>query len=88
MADKSELEIAHYSDYTEKAPIFTGLEGFVFQQFISERIQQGDNGEAIRMLDETDVAPSKSLADALSSMIDGNAEFTLLDEQKVIYEHA
>lgn len=86
MADKSELEIAHYSDYTEKAPIFTGLEGFVFQQFISERIQQGDNGEAIRMLDETDVAPSKSLADALSSMIDGNAEFTLLDEQKVIYE--
>lgn len=86
MADKSELEIAHYSDYTEKAPIFTGLEGFVFQQFISERIQQGDNGEAIRMLDETDVAPSKSLADALSAMIDGNAEFTLLDEQKVIYE--
>ena len=86
MADKSELEIAHYSAYTEKAPIFTGLEGFVFQQFISERIQGGDNGEAINMLDESEVAPSKSLADALRAMIDGNAEFTLLDEQKVIYE--
>ena len=86
MADKSELEITHYSAYTEKAPIFTGLEGFAFQQFISERIQGGDNGEAINMLDESEVAPSKSLADALRAMIDGNAEFTLLDEQKVIYE--
>ena len=86
MADKSELEIAHYSAYTEKAPIFTGLEGFAFQQFINERIQGGDNGEAINMLDESEVAPSKSLADALRAMIDGNAEFTLLDEQKVIYE--
>jgi DUF2075 family protein len=86
MADKSELEIAHYSNYTERAPIFTGLEGFAFQQFISDRIQQGDNGETIRMLEESDVAPSKSLADALSKMIEGNTEFTLLDEQKVTYE--
>ena len=86
MADKSELEIAHYSYYTERAPIFTGLDGFAFQQFISNRIQQGDNAEAIRMLEESDVAPSKSLADALRAMIEGNAEFTLLDEQKVIYE--
>ena len=58
MADKSELEIAHYSAYTEKAPIFTGLEGFAFQQFINERIQGGDNGEAINMLDESEVAPT------------------------------
>lgn len=34
MADKSELEIQHYADYTNKAPIFTGLEGYEFQQFI------------------------------------------------------
>ena len=86
MADKSELEREHYSIYTERAPIFTGLEGFAFQQYIVDRIQQGDNGEAIRMLEESDVAPSKSLADALRAMIEGNAEFTLLDEQKVTYE--
>ena len=87
MADKSELEREHYSIYTERAPIFTGLEGFAFQQYIVDRIQQGDNGETVRMLEESDVAPSKSLADALRAMIEGNAEFTLLDEQKVIYEH-
>lgn len=86
MADKSELEIQHYADYTNKAPIFTGLEGYEFQQFIHYRIQEGDRGETIQMLNQSDVAPSKSLADALSAMIDGNAEFTLLDEQKVIYE--
>jgi len=86
MADKSELEIVHYSNYTERAPIFTGLEGFAFQQYIVDKIQQGDNGETIRMLEESDVAPSKSLADALRAMIEGNTEFTLLDEQKVIYE--
>ena len=86
MADKSELEREHYSIYTERAPIFTGLEGFAFQQYIVDRIQQGDNGETVRMLEESDVAPSKSLADALRAMIEGNAEFTLLDEQKVTYE--
>ena len=86
MADKSELESAHYASYTLKAPIFTGLEGFQLQQFIHNKIRQGDGGESIRMLDESEVAPSKSLADALSAMIAGNAEFTLLDEQKVIYE--
>jgi DUF2075 family protein len=86
MADKAELEIAHYASYTQKAPIFTGLEGFQLQQFIHQKIREGDGGESIRMLDESDVAPSKSLADALNAMIAGNAEFTLLDEQKVIYE--
>ena len=32
--------------------------------------------------------PSKQLADALSSMLKGNKEFILLDDQKVVYETA
>ena len=32
------------------------------------------------------IRPSKSLQDCISSMLDGNQEFTMLDTQKVVYE--
>ena len=32
------------------------------------------------------IRPSKSLQDCISSMLDGNQEFTMLDTQKVGYE--
>ena len=34
------------------------------------------------------IKPSKSLADSLSSMIKGNEEFILIDDQKIVYETA
>ena len=34
------------------------------------------------------ISPSKSLADALVSLLDGNPEFTMIDEQKHVYETA
>lgn len=32
--------------------------------------------------------PSKALADSLAGMLKGNREFTLIDEQKIVYEAA
>ena len=34
------------------------------------------------------IKPSKNLADALASMLDGNPEFLMIDEQKLVYETA
>lgn len=37
-------------------------------------------------IDSGKIKPSKSLQDAIKSMIEGNQEFIMLDEQKVVYE--
>ena len=34
------------------------------------------------------IRPSKNLADNLSSMLKGNDEFIMIDDQKVVYENA
>ena len=40
------------------------------------------------MIDKGKLRPSKQLAEALSSMLHGNQEFVLLDDQKIVYETA
>lgn len=40
------------------------------------------------MIENGKIRPSKSLQDALSSMLQGNQEFIMIDEQKLVYEIA
>ncbi len=45
-----------------------------------------DSGALIELMDNGKLRPSKALADVIKSILDGNEEFTLIDEQKVAYE--
>ncbi len=60
----------------------------MFRGYICSKFRNGDSGSALEKLEHSDIKPSKSLADAVKGMLDGNDEFTLLDDQKVIYEKA
>ena len=51
-------------------------------------MRDGDQGELIYRVDGGKIKPSKSLADALSGMMQGNREFLLIDDQKLVYETA
>ena len=75
-----------YSEYIRRAPVFTKHEGSDLRSFLERFIRRGDNGETIFILDRGRLKPSKSLQDALASMMAGNREFTLLDTQKVVHE--
>jgi hypothetical protein len=86
MASRGDLCDIHYERYTSQAPIFTGTEGYQLQQFILSKISNGDNCNAINLLKHSEISPSKSLADALKSMLEEKDEFILLDEQKVVFE--
>ena len=44
--------------------------------------------DVLEKLDSSTLAPSKSLINSLKSMLEGNEEFVLLDEQKVVLEKA
>ncbi|KUO60378.1 AAA family ATPase [bacterium BRH_c32] len=76
-----------YSYYIEKAPLFLKDDAIKLIQFISGYIQQGDNNEIIYRIDEGKIRPSKTMADAINSLLQGNEEFIMIDDQKVVYEN-
>lgn len=77
-----------YSEYIEKAPLFDGKGTLKLRDFIKKHVKYGDDKETLYMIESGKIKPSKSLQEALSKMIAGNEEFIMIDEQKVIYEHA
>lgn len=78
----------HYEEYISQAPIFLKRDAAKLQNFIKERIKYGTKDSIVWMIENGKLKPSKQLADALSSMLRGNREFILLDDQKVVYETA
>lgn len=80
------LEQNQYKEYVEEAPIFARGEVPKLREFIKKSVCKGDEGKLIYEIDNGRIKPSKSLQDSIKSMIEGNQEFIMLDEQKVVYE--
>lgn len=77
-----------YSEYIDKAPLFLKTDAGKLQNFIKKHIKYGSKEDIVWFIDKGKLRPSKQLADALTSMLQGNKEFILLDEQKIVYETA
>lgn len=75
-----------YSTYLNDAPAFTKGDVKKLRDYIKNAISQGDNGEILYEIDNGRIKPSKSLQDAIVSMLECNPEFNLIDDQKVIFE--
>ena len=78
----------NYKYYLEKAPAFIKGDVEKLRDFINKYIQYGDDKETLYMIENGKIRPSKSLQDALSSMLNGNEEFIMIDDQKIVYETA
>lgn len=78
----------NYKYYLEKAPAFIKGDVEKLRDFISKYIKYGDDKETLYMIENGKIRPSKSLQDALSSMLKGNEEFVMIDDQKLVYETA
>ncbi len=78
-----------YKEYTEKAPVFFKSDCEKLQSFITRFVKYGDNKESLYSIENGKIRPSKALADSLASMLKKNKkEFTLIDDQKIVYEKA
>ena len=77
-----------YKYYLEKAPVFIKGDVEKLRDFINKYIKYGDDKETLYMIENGKIRPSKSLQDALSSMLQGNEEFIMIDDQKIVYETA
>jgi len=78
-----------YKEYTEKAPVFFKADCEKLQSFIKKFVKYGDNKESLYLIENGKIRPSKSLANSLALMLKRNKkEFTLIDDQKIVYERA
>jgi DUF2075 family protein len=77
-----------YQEYIDKAPLFFKNDTFKLRDFIKQFVKFGDKRNIMFEIDGGRIRPSKNLADNLSSMLKGNDEFIMIDDQKVVYENA
>ena len=78
---------ARYAEYLDKAPVFLRHDATKLQSFIKEHIRYGATEDLMWLVEGGELRPSKQLADAVTSMVKGNPEFVMIDEQKVVYEN-
>lgn len=77
-----------YKPYFDEAPLYGKRDALKLRNFIKKYIKYGDNSDILVRIDNGKIRPSKKLQDTLSSMLDGNKEFIMIDEQKIAYELA
>lgn len=77
-----------YRSHTDKAPVFISHDAQKLGLFLKKFIKFGDSDDIMYRIEHGKIKPSKNLSDALRSMLDGNVEFIMIDEQKLVYETA
>ncbi|MFA5857584.1 MAG: DUF2075 domain-containing protein [Elusimicrobiota bacterium] len=75
-----------YQEHLSKAPVFLKNDAIKLREFIKQFVKYGDKSECIFLIESGRIKPSKNLADSLASLMKGNKEFVLIDEQKLVYE--
>lgn len=82
------LHAPFYAEHTKLAPAFLRDDAKKLREFIKAHVKYGDDGETMYRIRDGRIRPSKGLADHLASLMRGNREFYLIDEQKTVYETA
>lgn len=89
-SDAGDLEDDFYRHYLERAPLFYKgeTERRKLREHIRRRVTESDGSTLLRRIENARLRPAKGLVDALAGMLAGKPEFTLIDDQKVVYETA
>ena len=82
---KDEVSNDKYAEITRISPLFLKEDSPKLVAFIKKYICKSDDGSILYKIENGKIKPSKALQDSLASMINGNKEFLMLDEQLVAY---
>lgn len=77
-----------YRPHLEKAPLFIKSDVVKLAIFIKTYVKYGDPTNIMYRIEHGKIRPSKTIADSIAKMIDGNEEFVMIDDQKVVFEYA
>lgn len=86
--EKNRIEIDNelYADIIELVPLYIKNEEQKLRDFIKKYVTKRSSKDLLYEIDNGRIRPSKALQDALGSMLNGNEEFVMIDEQKVVFE--
>lgn len=86
-AYKEALSADIYKEWYTTAPFFIMDEVKQFSEFVKKYVtKKSANGDLLYLIDHGRIRPTKSLQDALSTMVRGTPVFDLLDEQAVCFD--
>ncbi|NNE34677.1 MAG: AAA family ATPase, partial [Rhodothermales bacterium] len=85
-SDPSAIKSAFYSEHAARAPVFVRDDADRLSEFLKQHVRYGDKSRILYKIDHGRLRPSKNLADHLASLLQGNREFEMIDDQKVVYE--
>lgn len=86
--DNGVITNSFYKEYLDKAPAFLKDDALKLREFIKTFVKYGDKTNVMYRIEAGKIRPSKALSDSLSSMLKGNQEFVMIDDQKIVYETA
>ena len=84
--NKEPLLDERYRDYIEESPLYFQFNDRDLANNIKYLVENGKGKEIAEAIENGKIRPSKKLVETVGSLIEGNEEFILLDEQKVAYE--
>ncbi|HOI46999.1 MAG TPA: DUF2075 domain-containing protein [Bacilli bacterium] len=82
---RNELDNSLYANIIKLAPMYLKQDVRKLRDFIKKYIKKSDSGKTLYEIEHGKIKPSKVLQDSIVSMIRGNQEFMMIDEQKVVY---
>jgi DUF2075 family protein len=84
---RSVLEDPIYKEWIDEAPLFLKHDLLKLREFIRQRIcAKSKDPKLLSTIDHGQIRPAKALQDCLASMLNGNKEFQLMDDQITIYD--
>ena len=84
--DSTVVNASRYEEKLRDVPVFIKGQGPELRSMISANIKEGTGTALLERIDAAVIRPSQQLADAVGSMLKGQEEFVLLDEQKTVLE--
>lgn len=82
-----QLDDEIFKTWYDEAPFFIKTQAIELNKFIKKYIcKKSNDKELLYKIDNGRIRPSKALQDCLVSLMKGNKEFMLLDEQAVVYD--
>ena len=84
--NRHNIEHEVYKEALKLSPCFLSHDVPKLRKFIKTYIKEKDGINLLMKIENGKLKPAKALQDSLASMLTGNREFYLIDEQKIAYE--
>ncbi len=84
--DPSVVNESRYEAKLREVPVFIKGQSADLKQLITTNIVEGTGVSLLERIDKAIIRPSKQLAEVVGSMLQGQEEFVLLDDQKTVLE--